>query len=485
MTDQIDYKEMCRKLEVQTTALGIVISNGWVFDNLPTTKERMTVFGERCELGFFQARRSLAFHKVTTGEVSRILFATYRGETREIVPSTRQTIKTVKLDVLRAFQLPQKIKNFRFQFSSTFGEATNAKRVSTTLPLKAEVTVEDQFGQMFLSPPVGGGEASVLSTEVPQDANESSDGSEDSEVSLSEFFDTGITLEDVENLPDFVDDTFPDAFLRDTTHFDTPRTVVVDVKEPKAGRVLVRFPNVDVTTTANKLKEKISNEAQKKLTPDMFKLYADGQTMDGIIDDYLNVDDRVLMVELRLFLKGGGVSRHHHLKKEQDKKKSAKAKDTKKSSQEIRNDAKEVASSVQQTWSLPAVQQADAILSSFMLLSEKNPSDALIGRLKILGEDDLKAIYDALSGLNGGSTDYKIRQVSRHLFNPELKPVMDVHFETGGIIETAELTFSTTYHQLIETITGYNLGKMKVEVKTYLDRKIGERERDERDMADL
>ena len=167
MTNQIDYKEMCRKLDIQTTTLGIVISNGWVFDDLPKTKERMSVFGERCQTGFFQARRSLAFHRVTTGEVSRILFATYRGETREIVPSTRQTIKAVKLDVLRAFGLPQKIQGFRFQFSHTFGEATNARKVSTTLPLRAEITVEDQFGQMFLQQPVGGYEASMMSTEVP------------------------------------------------------------------------------------------------------------------------------------------------------------------------------------------------------------------------------------------------------------------------------------------------------------------------------
>ena len=177
-------------------------------------------------------------------------------------------------------------------------------------------------------------------------------------------------------------------------------------------------------------------QSSKTINIDAFRLVHYSKLVDDLGDldicfeieaeeqDIKENEVSVINMTMELRIRGGGVSRRHHLKKEQEKKKSTKTKDTKKSSQEIRNDAKEVASSVQQTLSLPAVQQADAILSSFMVLSEQNPSDALIGRLKILGEDDLKAIYDALSGSSGGSTDFKISQVSRHLFNPELKPRM-------------------------------------------------------------
>ena len=189
-------------------------------------------------------------------------------------------------------------------------------------------------------------------------------------------------------------------------------------------------------------------------------LFNDADLQDDVLLESLNMNNADF---LELYVRGVGGGVRRTIKK-----------DKKLKSQELREQAVEQAKVVQSTASLPCVRQMDTLMSHFMTLSDHNPKDALEGRFEQLQLEDLEKMYDILKGTAGGSTDFKIKKMSHIVFLPEISDIFDYNAETAGIIETAELTLSSTYNRLVEEVSSFNLGNLRALVKTHLDRKIGE-----------
>eukprot|EP00434_Breviolum_minutum_P037613 symbB.v1.2.033358.t1/scaffold4134.1/size46478/1 len=242
--------------------------------------------------------------------------------------------------------------------------------------------------------------------------------SAESELSVSDFFDiTDVSVEDLENSPEYHDGEFDPVYLKDSEDFATPKTVWVEVKEPK-GRTLLLFRFVDVSMTMEKLKEKIANETQRLanadqggskrgLTPDMFRLHVDGQVMKGSISDHIHQEDRKITVEVELRIRGGGIrpTQKAHLKPE-----TALKELIKRSNQMIekkveqRMDASAVPPDPIQSFLKPIKDRMSALKSKM-----DDNTNTIKAVLENLGESKLTTILDVFEGKgNTVSTEQKI-----------------------------------------------------------------------------
>lgn len=271
-------------------------------------------------------------------------------------------------------------------------------------------------------------DSSVLgaATAIPDDGTEGDDihtfddamSSAESELSVSDFFDIiDVSVEDLENSPEYHDGEFDPVYLKDGGDFAPPKTVRVEVKEPK-GRTLLHFRFVDVSMTMEELKEKIANETQRLanavqggskrgLTPDMFRLHVAGQVMKGSISDHIHEEDRKITVELELRIRGGGIrpTQKAHLKPE-----TALKELIKRSNQMIekkveqRMDASAVPPDPIQAFLKPIKDRMSALKSKM-----DDNTNTIKAVLENLGESKLTTILDVFEGKgNTVSTEQKI-----------------------------------------------------------------------------
>lgn len=250
-----------------------------------------------------------------------------------------------------------------------------------------------------------------------------------------EWFDsTGTEVDDVVALSDFYDcPDLPLDYLRDDSDFNKSE-VLVTLSEFKGHRLFSLSAPMDGTIGETKVKmvEHMTllasqrTPSKRMMTVDDFFLLFDGMelTDDVCLMDCHEAGHPTIDFVVVLKLKGGGVRVKTPQTKKDTQKKDKKEKSM--TSKDIRGKAVEVAGTVSNSASLDAISGAHAIMTAFMKLSEEKPDDALVGRLKVLKEENLQGIYDTLCGSSGGGTDYKIRQVSRALCNPELQKVITI-----------------------------------------------------------